>query len=995
MLSEEFLKTYREAGDCFPNLLARATYLSKFCRDGESWTDTVKRVVEDNVSKDPNVSEDEAKELFDAIWYMRVMPPGRGLWTGGVPGMHPAAKFNCWGTVLDSPEEWCWTADMLMLGGGVGVSLLEIDKLPIVKGFSRLYIGCSSEHPNVGEVQPDYVGDRVYSIPDSREGWVDALRTVLAAGYSGRDARVDVTGVRERGAPIRTFGGVACGPGPLVHLLRKVNGILNGAIGRRLTSVECLDITNYVGLCIRSGNVRRSALIVVGQPDDQAFRDAKKDFAAVLSHRSTSNNSIAVRGDEEWMALVHDMSEFGEPGILNFQRAWHDDEGAVVVNPCGEIFLHKREACCLVEFFPSRCESLTAARRAAVLATRYCLRQRLDPLPDAESNAKQKANMRLGVAIGGVCDFDWNTRTIDRLYLDVRIAADDYALELGVNAPIAVTCIKPSGCRPADALTTTTTGILTMPELFELHKSGDEWGPAPGFVVDLDGRERSVTKTYDNGVAPVVELKMSFGLSVKSTLNHKWWVVGRGWVEASDIAIGDVIDVKIGTYQSATNAQLKRLESRAISMKSDSHEISQPEEMTPDLGWLLGYLWGDGAMSPSKYRIRFVDQHRENLEKAQRIILDLFGIESKLFKASENRNALTLDIASKHLWHWLIKNDVWKYFADQIDEIPRVVRHSSTEVVVAFLAGLVDSDGCVTGTGKVIFTGACESFMWHMQHVAWSVGFPIGRSLSTGGENLQAEKRMWHCQSSVFALPETVALLHKHSTKLGKHELTSLNLTSGRMTKTPGRVESIVELGEMETFDIEVEGDHWYRAGSVKSHNTISLLVGASPGMHAPFAPYYIRRARFASNDPMVAHLVAAGVPMEPDQYDQTLNTLVASFPIANPGLKVYVANETVDDQIQRLVDLQNHWADNAVSATVSFEKHEELRLAELLAENIHDIKSVSCLPKAHGYTQAPYEEITKEQYESLIAGIDNTAKLTYGGDVLVDECAGGACPVR
>lgn len=623
MLSEEFLKPYREAGDCFPNLLARATYLSKFCRNGESWTDTVKRVVEDNVSKDPNVSEDEAKELFDAIWNMRVMPPGRGLWTGGVAGMHPAAKFNCWGTVLDSPEEWCWTADMLMLGGGVGVSLLEIDKLPVVKGFSRLYIGCSSEHPNVGEVQPDFVGDRVYSIPDSREGWVDALRTVLAAGFSGRDARVDVTGVRERGAPIRTFGGVACGPGPLVHLLRKVNEILNGAIGRKLTSVECLDITNYVGLCIRSGNVRRSALITLGHVEDQAFRDAKKDFAAVLSHRSTSNNSIVLQGGEvvDWDALVRDMSEFGEPGIVNMARIRVDDDSAVTVNPCAEISLHKREACCLVEFFPSRCESLTAARKAAVLATRYCLRQRLDRLPDPESDAKQQANMRLGVAIGGVCDFDWNTRTLDRLYLDVRCAADDYSLELGVNAPIAVTCIKPSG--------------------------------------------------------------------------------------------------------------------------------------------------------------------------------------------------------------------------------------------------------------------------------------------------------------------------------------------------------------------------------------TISLLAGASPGMHAPFAPYYIRRARFASNDPMVAHLVAAGVPMEPDQYDQTLNTLVASFPIANPGLKVYVANETVDDQITRLVDLQNHWADNAVSATVSFEKHEEGRLAQLLDAHIQDIKSVSCLPKAHGYTQAPYEEITKEQYDSLVAGIDNTAKLTYGGDVLVDECSTGACPIR
>ncbi len=120
-LREKFLEVYRKKGDPFASLLARSTYLTKYCRDSETWTDTIRRVVEGNVELAPGVSEKEAEELFHLFWTGQGLPPGRGLWTGGVPNLPTDSRYNCHYTTLYSLDDWCWTANMLMLGGGVGV----------------------------------------------------------------------------------------------------------------------------------------------------------------------------------------------------------------------------------------------------------------------------------------------------------------------------------------------------------------------------------------------------------------------------------------------------------------------------------------------------------------------------------------------------------------------------------------------------------------------------------------------------------------------------------------------------------------------------------------------------------------------------------------------------------------------------------------------------------------------------------------------------------
>ncbi len=614
--------------DPFPNLLARSTYLGKYSRN-ETWSDTALRVVESNCALDPLVTEEEKAQLYHAIWSGWALPPGRGLWTGGVPGMPVEARYNCWGGVLRSTEDWCWLADMLMCGGGVGLSLLEKDDLGVVdRGESRLSILCSRSHPNVDEAMPDeHVGVAPRNVvPDTREGWVSALRQTLDCAFSGKNLCLNLSSIRARGMRIKTFGGIACGPGPLAQLCREVWSIVRKAQGRKLSSVECLDITNHIGVCIKSGNVRRSALIVLGRANDQEFRDAKKDWDSVRSHRHSSNNSIVFDREEmfdtfDWRGLVEDNAKFGEPGILNLWNIRRTDPAAVAINPCGEIPLHNREACNLAEIFPALIpEKLVFS--VLRLITRYSLRQRLEPMKDSVAEAARVRNMRIGVGLGGICDFNYDSTTLGVWHAYVRGVASLYAQELGVASPIATTTVKPSG--------------------------------------------------------------------------------------------------------------------------------------------------------------------------------------------------------------------------------------------------------------------------------------------------------------------------------------------------------------------------------------TISLLNGSSPGMHRPYADWYIRRTRISKVEPMAQALIEAGVPYENCVYDSTGNTLVFSFPMeAKIKGGITVMNETVGDQIERQVMLQKVWADNAVSTTISFREDEKDDLAALLKIHAKDMKSISCLPKAHGYDQPPYEEITESLFQEMYAKINHDHPLTAGGDLEIDECSTGACPVR
>lgn len=187
---------------------------------------------------------------------------------------------------------------------------------------------------------------------------------------------------------------------------------------------------------------------------------------------------------------------------------------------------------------------------------------------------------------------------------------------------------------------------------------------------------------------------------------------------------------------------------------------------------------------------------------------------------------------------------------------------------------------------------------------------------------------------------------------------------------------------------------------TVKPSGTISLLNGSSPGMHAPWAPYYLRRSRIARYEPIAEALQEAGVPCEPCDYDSTGQTLVFAFPSKAPGGadRPTVQSQSLRAQFERQAFLQQEWADNSVSATISFDpSSERAQLADLLREFVPRLKSTSCLPTAHGYTQAPYEAIDAATYHRLAATVrhDHPLSTVAEDGLAVDECAGGACPIR
>ena len=133
MLSRSFLSPYYEKGDNFPNLLARVVYLTKYKRPEDScWTDTIRRTVEGNCALDPGVTEQEAEELFHVFWTMQGLPAGRGLWTGGVKNLPGEAAFNCYYITLKEMEDFTWIINNLMLGGGVGVGVQQVQRLGVV-----------------------------------------------------------------------------------------------------------------------------------------------------------------------------------------------------------------------------------------------------------------------------------------------------------------------------------------------------------------------------------------------------------------------------------------------------------------------------------------------------------------------------------------------------------------------------------------------------------------------------------------------------------------------------------------------------------------------------------------------------------------------------------------------------------------------------------------------------------------------------------------------
>lgn len=706
----------------------------------------------------------------------------------------------------------------------------------------------------------------------------------------------------------------------------------------------------------------------------------------------------------------------------------------LVIHNCLEQSLEDGELCCLVETFPAHHDSIEDYEATLKMAYMYAKAVTLVPTHDRLTNAIVLRNRRIGCSMSGIVQaierFGYRNfiRMCDESYKFLQEVDKSYSEWLAIPRSIKTTSVKPSGCRPWYALTSTSEGLLTLEDMFWDHPEGQQWHEAPSGLMAYQGEGNTsrITKTYDNGEAMVYRATLSYGLRLESTGNHQWEVVGEMlkhprrrkdgsfsrellfdepvWKRMDELSIGDIVHVRPGAYERERHSELNRCDSRALSMRADAHRIEQPMAMDEELAWWLGFMWGDGAMCPSKYRIRFSSGDLDQLEKVQRITQSHFGLDVEIVETSGARECWEVCIASKHLWHWLIKNDVWKYQAEDIGLIPRAIRTSSRDDVLAFISGLIDADGCAhvlnkkkDRRGKFTISTASEAFAQHLQDVCWAVGLLIGCSHNTQGQNHQERKSIYLLTSASTQDPQIWEVLQRNSLKLSalaeEPDFEGWQWESASRGYVLGRVTGVEEVGVMPTFDIEVEDTHWYYAGAAKSHNTVSLLAGATPGVHFAHSEYYIRRVRISDTSPLVEACREAGYNVEPDQYSDA--TVVIEFPIKSRFFSRGKDDVGIWEKVDLAAAMQRWWADNQVSCTVDFKPEEAPEIERVLERYEDKLKGISFLPASdHGYAQAPYETITKERYEEMTANLSKIKLHDAEHEVTERFCDGESCEI-
>jgi len=421
----------------------------------EEFTDTVERVIKAaNDQLSCGFDADEQERLRKYLLELKGTVAGRFLWQMGtetVDRLGLASLQNCAFTVIDQPvRPFTWAMDLLMLGSGVGYNIQRqyVDKLPPVNANF-------SAPTRVTTADADFI------VPDSREGWVKLLGKTLKAAFLA-DTNPTFTYstilVRGRGAPIKGFGGTASGPEDLCDGIVKISNILEKRKGKKLRPIDCLDIMNLIGAIVVAGNVRRSAQIAIGDPDDVEYLLAKRwDMGNIPSWRAMSNNSVVCSDTKDLHEYFWDGYEGkGEPyGLINLKLSRkigrlgetdYPDPDVMGYNPCAEQSLAAYETCCLAEVYLPNIESKEQLLDVCQLLYRINKHSLALPCHLKETEDIVHKNMRMGIGVTGVLQATEEQRSwLSDTYRRLREFDFKYSHEHGFPESIKLTTVKPSG----------------------------------------------------------------------------------------------------------------------------------------------------------------------------------------------------------------------------------------------------------------------------------------------------------------------------------------------------------------------------------------------------------------------------------------------------------------------------------------------------------------------------------------------------------------------
>ena len=434
--------------------LGEIVYLRTYSRkkdngDLESWPETLQRVINGAIEVGAKLSQEDAEKLFDHCFNLRASFSGRSLWQLGTPlvkKLNATSLNNCYFTNIEKIEDFELLFEYLMLGGGVGFSVerAKIHDLPKVQAG----VVITQERSNDADI----------IVPDSRQGWKRLLHAVLKSYFeTGKSFSYSTILIREFGAPLNTFGGTASGPGALIEGIKDICAVLENRVGKKLRSIDVLDICNIIGRIVVSGSSRRSAQIAMGDPDDVLFLRAKNwGSGNVPAWRANSNNSIYADYYEEIQPeLWKGYDGTGEPyGLLNrrlarrFGRAGEVkvDNSIEGFNPCAEIALADGESCNLSTLFLPNIESYEQFVEISTLL--YKVQKQITQMayPYEKTTSIVRKNARLGQSVTGILQCgDEKLEWLSDAYLALVKFDEDFSKDNGLPSSIRLTTVQPSG----------------------------------------------------------------------------------------------------------------------------------------------------------------------------------------------------------------------------------------------------------------------------------------------------------------------------------------------------------------------------------------------------------------------------------------------------------------------------------------------------------------------------------------------------------------------
>ena len=920
----------------------------------ETWDEIVERNKDMHIKRFPQL-KDEINYYYGFVRDRKILPSMRSIQFAGKPiEVSPNRIYNCSYLPVDDVNAFSEVMFLLLGGTGVGYSVQKhhVNKLPSLRGPIR----------SNGDKKP-----RRYLIGDSIEGWADAIKVLMESYFNGKqEVEFDFRDIRPKGAKLVTSGGKAPGPQPLkdcIHNIKKVldNAIVDRGINTKLKPIEVHDIMCYIADAVLAGGIRRAAMISLFSFDDEEMRTCKYGGWWELNpQRGRANNSaVALRykiQEEDFFDLWEKIraSGSGEPGIFfTNDKDWG-------INPCAEVSLRPFQFCNLVTIKMSdvvdQQDFNERAKAASFIATLQASYTNFHYIREVWRETTEKEAL-IGVSMTGLA-------SSSSMNLDFKEAANIVKKEnarvsklININKAARTTTVKPEGCLVGDSLVSTKNGFFTLNEIGNVN--GDTWQDLNIDVLSSKGFVKS-SKFYVNGKKKTKIIRTLSEIELESTENHKFVVVkddgSASWVEARYLKVGDRLRFSVGGYDGGELQLLNR---------TSTNKINEPDYLTSDVAFICG-LFDRGTTIKTK-DINFV-------ERCKNAFKNVFGVDVKI---NSYDDVFIIDLLNKDVIDFLNINNLLND-----NEIPLKIRLSKSDVILEYLNGL--------NLDKALNSSSLKSI-----------------------ENIFSKKKAQQIAIILRALGYIAFVFDRDNiyyVLITKYIEKNILDDKKKNLIFSDQIISISD-GEDYTYDLSIDTeDHEYIANSYVSHNTSSLVLGTSSGIHPWHSQYYIRRIRVGKNESIYKYLKDNHPELLEDDYFRPDTQAIIVVPQKAPDDAI-LRDEGALSLLSRVEKIQKEWIltghrsgsnKNNVSVTVSIKDDEWDSVGRWMWENRDIYTGISVLPYDGGtYIQPPFEDITKDEYEKRFSSLIDV-DLTKVNEVetttnLSHEiaCGGSSCEIR